>query len=64
MHMEVLLFPSPFQQHPQLLPLPRVTPPVCPQLLEVPELATGVALLPQGVPCLVVPSICPGTGKS
>lgn len=67
MHMEVLLlFPSSFQQHLQVLPGPGAMPSVSPQLQAVTEPGTGDALLPQshGITSLVVPSICPGTGQS
>lgn len=66
MHVEALLFPSHFQQHPQILPAPGAMPPGRPQLQVVTEPGTGDALLPQGhrVPSLVDPSVCPGTGQS
>lgn len=62
---EALLFPSPCQQRPQVLPAPGAVPPRCPQLQVGTEAGTGDTLLLQGhgVPSLVVPSICSGTGQ-
>ena len=53
-HVEVLLYPSPFQQHPQVLPAPGAMPPGCPR----PQAVTEPTAWHRGMHCCSGPR-CP-----